>query len=131
MEPEYDLAVFVEACADVNMVAVRDKAQADARKYFKLNTKIALLYFIHNGGLEDPRHYNTKPWDKNPSNDSVIMIDAYGFFSGMIYGYIAFRFNANTNQWYIKSFKLNRDPDPRNLPFSVLRGLDVKGKLEE
>ncbi|MDY0391760.1 MAG: hypothetical protein RBQ88_12725 [Desulfobulbus oligotrophicus] len=131
MGPEYKLDDFISACADVNRVWVRDKAQKDAQKDFKLTTKIELLHFIHHGGLEDPRHYNTKPWEQNPDKSTEIMIDAYCFFSGLKYGYIAFRFNAKIDKWYIKSFKFNRDPDPRNLPFAGLSGLILCKKLED
>lgn len=47
----------------------------------------------------------------------IIMVDAYAFFSGLIYGYIAFVYVTKTKKWIIKSFKKHEDPDPRNLVF--------------
>ena len=45
------------------------------------------------------------------------MVNAYSFYSGLIYGYIAFFFQPKTSIWTIKSFKKNQEPDTRNLAF--------------
>jgi hypothetical protein len=50
------------------------------------------------------------------------MVDAYAFFSGIIYGYIAFVYITKTEKWLIKSFKKHEDPDPRNLVFLTAFG---------
>jgi hypothetical protein len=71
-----------------------------------------ILEFISDGGLEQPQHINSKLLEKN-FEDIPIMVDAYGFYSGFIYGYIAF-FKSKTGHWVIKSLKKNKNPDPRN-----------------
>ena len=91
-----------------------------AQSDFKLGTQGQVLGFIGNGGLEKPHFINSTLWKNNPNPDNEIMVDAYNFFSGICYGYIAF-FQFGTNKWNIKSFKKNRNPDSRNLPF---KGLD-------
>lgn len=115
MGPVYDFCEFVNACGDTNKVNVASEAQDNAREHFKLKTKTILLNFIYTGGLESPSHINTKVWEKNPNPSIRIMVDAYSFFSGLKYGYIAFRFNPVLKTWFVKSFKPNTDPDPRNL----------------
>ncbi|MCD6584813.1 MAG: hypothetical protein J7K96_03525 [Desulfobacteraceae bacterium] len=132
MGPKYNLNDFINACANIKSVGVRNEAQITARNQFKLDSKQSLLRFINERGMEDPYHYNTKLWEHNPDPSTPVMIDAYCFYSGTKYGYIAFRFNTKFNSWYIKSFKLNNDPDPRNMPFAKLGTLlTAKKKSEE
>ena len=45
------------------------------------------------------------------------MADAYNFYSGSIYGDIAFFYQPITKKWIIKSFKKNKNPDMRNWVF--------------
>lgn len=122
MKVAYNLQDFINACADIKRVGVRGKAQDDASQHFSLATKILLLNFIYEGGLESPKHINTKLWGMNPTPDIPIKIDAYSFYTGLKYGYIAFRFNPNSGTWFIKSFKPNWDPDPRNLALAAQLG---------
>lgn len=114
MATAYDLKELIKACAESNQVVVLSKAEKCAREDFGLNTKKAVLDFIANEGLENPRLLNTKLWEKNPDPTCVIMVDAYSFYSGPKQGYIAFLFSTITQKWLIKSFKLNRDSMPRN-----------------
>jgi hypothetical protein len=122
MKAAYNLPDFINACADISHVGVRGKAQDDARDHFSLTTKPILLNFIYNGGMESPKHINTKLWEMNPEAGTPIKIDAYSFYTGLKYGYIAFRFNPNSGMWFIKSFKPNWDPDPRNLALAAQLG---------
>jgi hypothetical protein len=122
MTGAYNLKNFIEACGDVKQVGVRGKAQDDASDHFLLPTKPRLLNFIYSGGLDSPKHINTKIWEANPEPATPIMVDAYSFYAGTIYGYIAFRFNPKTGAWYIKSFKPNTAPDPRNLALAQKLG---------
>lgn len=119
MKAAYNLRDFTDSCAEIKNVGVRGKAQDDAREYFSLTTKPILLNFINNGGMESPEHINTKLWEMNPEQSTPIKIDAYSFYTGLKYGYLAFRFNPNSGMWFIKSFKLNLNPDPRNLAFAA------------
>ena len=88
-----------------------------ARSDFNLNTQRQVFEFIGNIGIEKPRFINSKPWENNNDNTVEIMVDAYAFYTGMIYGYIAFFHQPKTNKWVIKSFKKNQEPDTRNLVF--------------
>lgn len=56
------------------------------------------------------------------------MVDAYGFYSGTTYGYIAFMFQPKTNKWIIKSFKKNDRQGPKYFPFGDLIGKITGGK---
>lgn len=88
-----------------------------AKSDFNLSTQEGVLSFIGNGGLESPCAINTKQWENNPDPNNPIMVDAYDFYSGSIYGYIAFFYQPTTKKWIIKSFKKNSEPDTRNLAF--------------
>ena len=92
-------------------------AMATAESDFNINTQEGVLGFIGNGGLESPCFINTKQWENNPDSKNLIMVDAYDFYSGSIYGYIAFFYQPTTKKWIIKSFKKNSEPDTRNLAF--------------
>lgn len=124
MEPSYPLTDFKTACKrdHANVVILRG-AKETARTDFKLNTKQDILAFINNGGLEEMKFIHTKPWENNHDSQNHIMVDSYGFYSGKLYGYIAFMFVKNTKKWTIKSFKKNNDLDIRNLPFNDLKDL--------
>lgn len=115
MKPEYKLSDFLEGCmAGVSKAYVIQGAMKTAEKDFNLYPQQRVLEFIGNGGLAQPHFINSKPWDNNPNPENEIMVDAYGFFSGFNYGYVAF-FRPVISKWIIKSFKKNTDPDPRNL----------------
>ncbi|MES2217174.1 MAG: hypothetical protein V4501_02050 [Pseudomonadota bacterium] len=117
-EPEYELDDFVNDCAmGTSKVSVSHGAMSTARTDFNLGTQVNVLEFIANGGLEKPVFINKRVWDNNPDRNIVIMVDAYAFFSGLIYGYIAFVYVAKTERWLIKSFKKHQGPDSRNLAF--------------
>ena len=127
MGPSHNLNEFIKACKSSKVVGVSINAQ-DGAKYFNLNTITSILNFITKGGLENPQFINSKLWEKNPEKSLTIMIDAYGFFSGTKYGYIAFRFHPKLGGWYIKSFKKNKEIDPRNLALAKqLNKLQIKG----
>ncbi len=92
-----------------------------AKRDFNLKTRDRVLRFIAAGGLENPCFINCKPWENNPRPSSPIMVDAYGFYSGLqIHGYLAFFYQPATDKWIIKSFKRNEEPDSRVLPFREL-----------
>ena len=67
-----------------------------ARSDFNLNTQESVLSFIGNDGLESPHLINTKAWENNPDTENPIMVDAYGFYSGSMYGYLAFFYQQAT-----------------------------------
>jgi hypothetical protein len=118
MQPAYGIENFVRDCAvGTSKAFVAKDAAITAKSDFNLNTQASILEFIGNGGLENPTFINSKIWEKNSNPNTVIMVDAYTFCSGLIYGYLAFRFQDKTGLWTIKSFKKNRDPDTRNLVF--------------
>jgi len=113
MAAAYNLNDLIKACGEINQVVVLGLAERSARDDFGLNTKKAVLDFIYNDGIESPRYINTKPWEQNPDT-SLILIDAYSFYTGSKQGYMAFFFSIKTGRWLIKSFKLNKDSEPRN-----------------
>jgi len=122
-EPEYKFDDFVNDCAvGTSKIFVSRGAMETARSDFKLATQNQVLEFIANGGLEKPTFINKKEWENNNDDTVVIMVDAYAFFSGIIYGYIAFVYITKTKKWLIKSFKKHEDPDPRNLVFLTALG---------
>lgn len=129
-KPSYILADFIKACGlGENHVFISEKARITAKADFNLNTQKQILDFIANGGIESPNLQNVKLWENNPDPDNPIWADAYDFFSGFQFGYIAFSFRPKIKKWNIKSFKNNIKSDPRNLPFnnSVLK--EFKKKL--
>lgn len=111
MSPEHDLAAFIRDCAE-GRVFVWDVAVRSARADFGLYTKAEVLGFIGHGGLESPTFREKRPLEANPSE----IVDAYNFHAGTKYGYLAFYWARRTQKWIIKSFKLNREPDPRTVP---------------
>ncbi len=118
MDPAYKLEDFITDCAKGTVKAfVTSGALLTAGTDFNLPTQEQVLNFIGNNGLEKPQFINSEVWDKNPDPKNAIMIDAYSFYSGLLYGYIAFRFQPKTGKWAVKSFKKNREPDTRNLAF--------------
>jgi hypothetical protein len=122
-EPEYQLEDFVRDCAaGTSKIVIARGAMETARSDFKLATQDKVLEFIANGGLEKPTFINKKEWENNTDNSVVIMVDAYAFFSGILYGYIAFVYIKKTSRWLIKSFKKHEGPDPRNLVFLAALG---------
>lgn len=91
MNSKYQLSNFISACAIGTSKALLLKgAMRAARSDFSLGTQQQVIGFIGNRGLESPKFINSKLWDKNPDPQNEIMVDAYAFFSGYIYGYIAF-----------------------------------------
>lgn len=113
-QPTYNFDDFVADCTKAT-VFITKNAALTARSDFNLNTQKNTLHFISNGGLEKPSFINSRIWENNPNPEKIIMVDAWEFFSGYIYGYIAFFHQPLTNKWIIKSFKKNTNPDPRNL----------------
>ncbi|MBN2497941.1 MAG: hypothetical protein JXR96_25330 [Deltaproteobacteria bacterium] len=85
-----------------------------ARRDFGLSTEDAVREFIGNNGLELPSYIKTDPWANNPNPTQDVWVDVYSFYSGSLFGYLAF-FRAPTGKWIIKSFKKNDRPDPRFL----------------
>lgn len=124
MEPAYTFNDFVSACTKgEKSVYVIKGAQKTAGTDFNLKPASAILAFIANDGLEQPKFINSTPWENNPDKDTVIMTDAYDFATGSELGYIAFLFQPKTSKWIIKSFKKNIQPDTRNMAFSELKKL--------
>lgn len=115
LQPQYKFDEFQCACEiGSSKVQVTRGSRETAISDFNLRTDSRILEFIANGGLEKPRFINSGPWDNNPDKNALIMVDAYGFYSGKVYGYIAFLFQQKTDRWMIKSFKKNRNADTRN-----------------
>src|ERR1700682_2516893 len=100
MPPAYRFSDFVASCAN-RAAFLTTGARNTALNDFRLRTQKEVLDFIAAGGLGD-LSINTKPWAMNPDKTRVVMIDAYSFFCGSIYGYLAFGF-MNTGNWMIKS----------------------------
>lgn len=110
----YDFNEFLKACGIPGNVTIAYDAKNGAG-YFNLLTESAILAFIACGGLENPNYINTDVWHLNPNKPPDVNVDAYSFFSGKKFGYIAFMFLPRTNKWRIKSFKRNNNPNPREI----------------
>lgn len=120
MTPKYQINNFINDCMiGTSKVSVLKNAAETAKLEFNLNTQEQIVGFIGNGGLELPCFINCTPWKNNPNPNNQIMVDAYGFYSGFVYGYIAFFFQQKTGKWIIKSFKKNSEPDTRNPAFRI------------
>lgn len=121
MVPAYTFNDFVSACANGEKnVYVIKSAQESASTDFNLKPASAVLAFIANDGLEQPKFINSAIWENNPDEKTTIMVDAYEFVTGSTLGYIAFLYQPKTSKWLIKSFKKNIQPDTRNMAFSEL-----------
>lgn len=108
MKPTYKLNNLISACIKgVSKAYISKGAMETARSDFNLNTQDSVLGFIGNSGLESPSFINSNPWENNPNPENLIMVDAYSFYSGSLYGYIAFFYQPETKRWIIKSFKRN------------------------
>lgn len=122
-KPAYDLKEFETTCAKQrNKVLVSRGAANSARIDFALDSKQKLIMFIGNKGLECPRFINAKPWENNPELIEI-MVDAYEFYAGADFGYMAFLYSPKLQKWLIKSFKKNQQEPARNLPFLELERL--------
>ncbi len=128
MSPKYDLNKFIKICkTGEETVVIGKKTLKDAKTDFNLYSRTDILDFIANDGLEKLRHINTKPLELNSSviesgvqdtnfdKEELYFVDAYSFYSGNDFGYFAYYFNSESNRWVIKSFKINREPDPKKL----------------
>jgi hypothetical protein len=75
-------------------------------------TEAAIVDFIGNNGLCDPVFQEPpRPLQKLPH----VMVDAYAFYSGDKWGYIAFYRSPFIDKWLIKSLKPNDRPNPRTV----------------
>jgi len=126
---KYDFAQFKEACQnpDNDKIYIRPKARMGAKRDFKIRPRKKILEFIAEGGLESCIFIKTVEWNNNPNPDPIY-IDSYSFYSGEIFGYVAFFFNDVTNMWVLKSFKKNKDSDPRKNLEDIT---SVSPKIEE
>jgi len=62
--------------------------------------------------MEDLARINSIKLRRGLDADGMIYVDAYSFFSGSDFGYLAFYYQPLTNRWIIKSFKRNTsDPN--------------------
>jgi hypothetical protein len=123
----YKLSDLVAACGRAGEVFPTRGALITARTDFNLLTERDVRGFIANGGLEQPKFINKAPWKRNPDPSVLIEVDAYAFYSGISFGYIAFLFVQKTSKWTIKSFKKNTEPDPRNL--AMFEALKKSGRV--
>jgi hypothetical protein len=111
MPPTYPFEEFVLGCAE-GRAAVWDPAKQDARSFLGLMTETEIIAFVGNNGLRDPQFQDPpQPLESVPH----VMVDAYGFFSGDKWAYIAFYKSPFKEKWLIKSLKPNDRPNPRVL----------------
>ncbi|MFH1334387.1 MAG: hypothetical protein ABIH77_03695 [Pseudomonadota bacterium] len=124
MDPSYSIKKFKQACKQgKSKVLVLPYAKLTARKDFGLKTKKEILRFVANDGLEHLKFICTNEWRANPDKKNSAKVDSYEFYSGKLYGYIAFVFIEKTQMWLIKSFKKNENSGVRHQPFQVLEKL--------
>ena len=104
--PSYNILHFVEACSsEPPNVTFSHDAEQSAKKNFNIRSGKELIAFIGNGGLDNRRFKNTEPLRLDLAGNQGKMVDAYHFRDGKKYGYIAFIYNEQKNNWHIKSFK--------------------------
>ena len=116
VKPQYNIDDFIHDCAiGISKVFVIRGAVQSAREDFNLNTQHQILKCIGDGGIQNKQFINCKPWANNPDKTVEILVDAYAFYLGSIYAYLAFFYQPNTEKWIVKSFKKNQERDPRNL----------------
>ena len=118
MDPGYNFADFLKACANPSEIYIPERVIQDAKRDFGLGSKQGILDFIVNGGLEKPSWFNCEKLDKNPFPGIEILVDAYEFYSGFKFGYLAFYKNPKT--CVLKSFKKSNRVDTRSFPFANL-----------
>jgi hypothetical protein len=125
--PEHKLQEFYAACRAGTSVIVLSQPLTDARQHFGLLTRVELLEFIGNDGLEKMTFVNCKEWEK--SHKPGRFVDAYQFHSGTTPGYIAFCFCTEVSKWFIKSFHPETSPTTFvHRPLGVLAELAEKLK---
>jgi hypothetical protein len=126
VDPHYKISDLIEACVAGNVSAWKP-ATDGARSDFNLYTEAELLKFIGNSGLEKLTFINCKELEKWAGGSPSPMVDAYSFYSGDTFGYIAF-YRGAAGRWLIKSFKKNFQSDDRFLPFAKLKALMEESK---
>jgi hypothetical protein len=124
MDPSYNLGTFIHECDVGKSVRVINPALETAPADFGLHTEEAIVSFVAHG-VESPVFINSTPlrWTTS-AGAPVVNVDAYSFYSNTTYGYLAFFYVAPRDLWFIKSFKKNREPDPR---FHTMRRALQKG----
>lgn len=123
MSPAYEFERLIQACLDGSCVILKP-AQQDAKQDLDLKTEKAIRAFIAGGGLEKPTFIRSRAWQNNPDKTKEILVDSYSFYSGRVFGYVAF-FYASTHRFVIKSLKRNTEPDPRT--FTLRQELEKLG----
>jgi len=122
-DKKYDINKLIKACKKSGKVAVRKKAQDDA-KLLGFATQSHILSFLSKGELEDLEHDNTAELNDGP--DAGTTFDAYSFRVGPKYIYIAFYQRPN-GVWIVKSFHEprvgGRAPSLSHTPFAGLEEL--------
>lgn len=104
--------VFLEACFAPGAVRVLKTALDTVELLGLPRNEADVLEWVRAGGVEDPEHWNTEPWNNNqdpqwkshPSLDNVVWVDAFTFWSGPDEGYLAYLRPA-TGIWLLKSLK--------------------------
>jgi len=105
----YNLDDFIQCCRiNPKSIVVDYDAELNAREQFRLDTKVDLLGFIGNHGLEELTYINTKPYKIGQKGDKEILVDAYKFCSNQKIGYIAFM-KVFSGNYRIKSFHLDNE----------------------
>ena len=115
--PKYVIKDFIEACKTTlkhkkNQVIVVRKAEEDAKRIFRMETKPDILKVIVNFKKKDLIYVNTTEL-RNTAKNPPPIVDAYHFIYRFESGYIAFYLSAYTNKWVIKSFH-RKDKDSEN-----------------
>lgn len=113
--PMHPFANFLKACEIRGAVMVTRSALSTVEQLGLSPASDAVLAWITGGGVENPEHWNTEPWQNNPDPEwkrnpcleSVVWVDAFTFRSGLDEGYIAYLFQPRTGLWLLKSLKRN------------------------
>lgn len=130
--PSYNYTDFKKACKNNKKnIYIPSAVREDADEYFNLPSKKQILDFICNNGLEKLIFDNNSLWKENPNKTKPTMIDSYEFESLGKRGYIAFRYNDETDIWTIKSFHLSKNMN--KAMSNAIKRADIfrKLKLEE
>jgi hypothetical protein len=121
-QPKYDINDFLKACGKDNLqpslVSLVRGVRKTAAEDFSLKTRLALLAFIAEGGLEKLEFINSRPY--RISNEVPPPIcDAYRFKSGFTIGYISFFYSEFQKKWIIKSFHRSDECGPSAMEIAL------------
>jgi hypothetical protein len=101
----YPIGDFLKACKHPGTVRVLKTALDTAHELNLRPTSTSILEWLAaNDSVQKPRHQSTRVWENNWDPTVIIWVDAFNFFSGPDYCYLAYM-KGSTGTWLLKSLK--------------------------